>query len=502
MMGVGLSRPANSGVYVPNFRAGLSADSLTGVMMLGDSHTGAYSTWAAMLRDTLKARYGDGGNGYVNIGFGSPATDYANYGKRSQDYNGWISQKYISSSDVESYYLNVNTAKTFSAVSANEYAGWALNDAAKTDYTVWSGDSVTISAYSAGGFKQNVWPRIGKTYRYKIVVRSDSSAGGNFYLRLYDQTDFKFTFTIPASRTTDSTLTGTFVATRSGATILWLYGTSTAHYKAVLKQFSVSEYEPDNSHFDIPCSGVNSAVGLTTNSTMTMDSIGGGNIGIIYAQDSVAGSFQTSVDGGSYFYIRADSGAFLRKDTTITGLSQTTRHKIAFRTAATTGATVLGIRGWNQKGIIVDNLAKGGFECLQYLSVDSSTFHASVQFMHPKLSIIMLGTNECNMNMTPAAFQSNMMRIANKIKAAAPSSDVVIVSSIDNGLVGVSYSMAQYADAARAAAAASGVQFIDLYARFPKYADAVALGLMNNSNHPNVAGHVVIFGIIKQALGL
>lgn len=164
-----------------------------------------------------------------------------------------------------------------------------------------------------------------------------------------------------------------------------------------------------------------------------------------FRQVSGGGVFKYQIDGGGYTTVDTN-GATAYQTTIVTGLTNTSHTVnvewvsgtvILFGAEMTSGTT----------GIVVYKCGHGGSTTTQYKDADQANFEAAVLAFDPDLCIILLGTNDQSQNTIPATYAANIATIAARLPATC---DFLMVPSADaarNIMVGLTYSLYQYAEA-------------------------------------------------------
>lgn len=125
--------------------------------------------------------------------------------------------------------------------------------------------------------------------------------------------------------------------------------------------------------------------------------------------------------------------------------------------------------GDESSGVIVYEAGRSGATSSTHSGAPN--IQGAIAMAAPDLTIVMLGLNDQNANVTPAAYASNIEALCVKIAAAAPTSSVLFVSPYSYRSTST-YTAEQYAAAVAPVVSARGYGYIDLSAILPGYAAA------------------------------
>jgi hypothetical protein len=255
---------------------------------------------------------------------------------------------------------------------------------------------------------------------------------------------------------------------------------------------------------DITTSDVTATIKLTYTYAFTSATL-------LTLQQSGGGSFQYRVNGGAWSSTISTAGTSDVIATSITGITGgTPLIEIQIISAGTAGVTFHGLipaKAGNYG--VLHRIGIESSTVAHWTQVDATLWQTGVAKLNLNLALILLGTNDKTGNVTPQLYASQLATLVGRIRAALPFCDIVIVSPsdvLDNG--GTTYSVAQYASAARTVAASLDVAYFDGYALMPSNADAnlsTGRGLMEvvsggNSRHLTSDGGRVFAGQLWQRL--
>lgn len=207
---------------------------------------------------------------------------------------------------------------------------------------------------------------------------------------------------------------------------------------------------------------------------------------------------------------RFDAGAWTNIDTTGSGLLDSLLVGVPV-TAFTleienvSGVTTLcgldiqkttnGVR-WHKLGATGSNSAHWG-------AVDAAQWQAGIADLSPNLVVIMHGTNDQSGAPLPSVFATRIEAIIDRVRAAVPTSDILIVMPCENGRVNA-VPMSDYAAAAYEVAAANRCAFMDLQylfgESFSEYASGSGRPWFNADlihPEPSTGGRAIVDGVVR-----
>ncbi|HAV13034.1 MAG TPA: hypothetical protein DCX06_06020 [Opitutae bacterium] len=181
--------------------------------------------------------------------------------------------------------------------------------------------------------------------------------------------------------------------------------------------------------------------------------------------------------------------------------SSRTMIKLVVTDPGVSGVRIAGLNFRANTGAVrVHEMGTGGMTAGCFVSVDRSAWVDSIRQLRPELLCILLGTNDHANNVSPASFKSNIEELVERVLAARPHAEILLLSPGENGLQGRAYKMTDYRDQLAEIAVEREIGFVDLHAQLGDYADANAEGLYKDSVHPNAAGGLLIRDAVVSML--
>jgi len=217
------------------------------------------------------------------------------------------------------------------------------------------------------------------------------------------------------------------------------------------------------------------------------------NAKIHYLIQPSGGDFTWQVDAGTVTTVSTAGTLGLGTVTIPAQTAGSHTITIAVTVAGTAGVELMGVhtQALGVNGVEISKFGNGGGTTGQYATAPAP-WDAGVTAISPHLVIVELLTNddakEGGAPITPAAAGANLTTIVNRIQAAAPLADILLVTPSANGLGDGTYPLSAYVDQMRAVAVAKNVAMLDMYLNVPSYADANTRGLMLNTSHLNANG--------------
>lgn len=222
-----------------------------------------------------------------------------------------------------------------------------------------------------------------------------------------------------------------------------------------------------------------------------------------YLKQANGGVFRWNVDGSGWTTVDTANASNLFATVAVTGLDGNAHTlNIEVTTAGTAGVTLMGCDCMKTgNGVRVHKLGNGGAAASQFTGVDATIWQAGLAALATDVVIVLLGTNDCVANVSPATFNASLTTMAARVRAALPYCDVLFLSPCDMGLGPYTYAPQNYADEMRSVAITNRCGYVDAHRNFGSYADAAARGLWANTSHLNaVGGQLVANLMIEQAL--
>lgn len=150
----------------------------------------------------------------------------------------------------------------------------------------------------------------------------------------------------------------------------------------------------------------------------------------------------------------------------------------------------------------IHEMGTGGITAGGFVSVDRSAWIDSVRELRPEIVCVLLGTNDHASNVSPSSFKSSIETLVERIRAARPYVEILLISPGDNGLEGKDYDLSDYRDVLAEVALDAQIGFVDLHAQLGDYEDAAAAGLYSDSVHPNAEGGLLIRDAVLSMLNV
>lgn len=221
---------------------------------------------------------------------------------------------------------------------------------------------------------------------------------------------------------------------------------------------------------------------------------------IHYMAQVDGGSFRWRIDAGSWSTVSTAAGAEAHAVEAITGLSNASHTlTIECTVAGTAGIRMLGVDcKINANGVRLHRVGNGGATGIDYTDVDATIWQASLTQLNPDLSIILLGTNDHNLEYAPSAFAVTIDTMIDRIRAAVPTCDVLLLTPALNGL-SKAYSLSQYVDELRDMAVADSCAALDAYMHVLAYASD-GVGGWENSTHLDARGGRIVANLLMRML--
>ena len=225
---------------------------------------------------------------------------------------------------------------------------------------------------------------------------------------------------------------------------------------------------------------------------------------LYYAQKPGGGQFTWSVDGGIATMVDTSSASsslgIVNIGTVIKGSHTVT---VQVTSAGTTGVTIMGVDfRLSGSGVRLNTIGWAGAQAASYNNLNTTFWNAEVaQLGQINLITILLGGNEMSSNTAPTTYISNLTTLINRVKAIYPSADVLLISPVDNGLTGRTYTISQYVSVLQDFARINNYGFIDLYKQIGPFSQANSRGLFNaDLLHPTAQGGRIMSDVVNSYL--
>jgi lysophospholipase L1-like esterase len=216
----------------------------------------------------------------------------------------------------------------------------------------------------------------------------------------------------------------------------------------------------------------------------------------IYTQGGLGGGTisATATGGSATNIVQAYSNTVVK--TTVTAASAGTSNAVTLSWVSGTSVQVLGIEAFNStvRRVRFANAGISGSATSAW--ADSATSIIAIKAWAPDLTVIMLGINDAQSNVTTATYLANIQAM---VTAAKLSGDVIVMSSVpsDPSLASTVTLEAAYAAALPSLAGSNNIVFMDLFNRF---GGAFVSPMMTNTLHPNPAGYFDIASFVNSYL--
>jgi len=221
---------------------------------------------------------------------------------------------------------------------------------------------------------------------------------------------------------------------------------------------------------------------------------------IQYRQTPNGGSFTVAVDAGTPVTVNTAGVDNILAYNIPTQPDAIHTIVITVTAAGTANVSLIGVdlqRNVAAGGIRVHRCGASGATSADYTDVSAILWQTSFAHLGINVAAIMLGTNDNSLASIPAAtYGANLQTLCDRVHAATPLCDVMLMPSADNGVTPI----AAWDQAAKDAAQTKRVAYLSSYANMGLYADANARSLMADTRHPNAAGGRVISNLMLQML--
>lgn len=154
-------------------------------------------------------------------------------------------------------------------------------------------------------------------------------------------------------------------------------------------------------------------------------------------------------------------------------------------------------------GVVVHKLGATGSRATQWSAVDATQWQAGLASLDPDLAIVMLAGNDYRANATPAIVAAAISTIIDRIRAAQPRCDVLVMMQPDLGETHT-YTMFDYADAEYPVTVAKRAAWLNLQGVFgDEFADYAAGGVHDWFNadlvhpDPSTGGRVIVDAVLR-----
>lgn len=218
----------------------------------------------------------------------------------------------------------------------------------------------------------------------------------------------------------------------------------------------------------------------------------GDGVTVYWLAESGGGEFSAAVDGGEPRGIPTQSEKRGVRQTRLDGFA-VGWHTLML-TVTKPKVTLLGVAAdvdaaGGRPRAVVHKWGKGWATTSDYLDVDPTIFHEALGLLEPDVTVIMLGTNDHNLKgLNRDQFAANLGAIIERVTAAAPSTRVLVVSTIQVNSGWSNAGLAHYVTILPEVCARHGAAFWDMSTWFGPWTASNAAGLMADDVHVNAAG--------------
>jgi len=199
----------------------------------------------------------------------------------------------------------------------------------------------------------------------------------------------------------------------------------------------------------------------------------GDAIDLYYLQTKIKGSFIVLIDGIKKATIHSKGHSIKTKKIVIDNLNY--GHHVMRIKNEGGNITLLGIdvKAGNaiNKRYVVHKWGNAWSSSQEFLGVDNKVFSTRLQLLNPTLVIILIGTNDYNLdNRSPENFKNNLEGLVVRIKKALPSVPVLIISTFDTEGEKAKTILSRYVTTSFPyAAKATGAYYWNMYKWFGSY---------------------------------
>lgn len=170
-------------------------------------------------------------------------------------------------------------------------------------------------------------------------------------------------------------------------------------------------------------------------------------------------------------------------------------------------AVLYGINVMNatQPGVVVHKLGGSGSYSTQWVNANETRWQTAFTTLKANLVTIMLGTNDQGVKLAPATFKANLLTMINRVRAATPTADILLICPAENNRPGGNtIAMSNYARQMYEIAREQDVAFMNLQSSFGVNPADYAYGsarpwMVADGLHPDPAtgGHAIASAIMR-----
>ncbi|WP_142590515.1 SGNH/GDSL hydrolase family protein [Serratia marcescens] len=170
-------------------------------------------------------------------------------------------------------------------------------------------------------------------------------------------------------------------------------------------------------------------------------------------------------------------------------------------------AVLYGINVMNatQPGVVVHKLGGSGSYSTQWVNANETRWKTAFTTLKANLVTIMLGTNDQGVKLAPATFKSNILTMINRVRAATPTADILLICPAENNRPGGNtIAMSNYSRQMYEISREQDVAFMNLQSSFGVNPADYAYGsarpwMVADGLHPDpsTGGHAIASAIMR-----
>jgi hypothetical protein len=215
----------------------------------------------------------------------------------------------------------------------------------------------------------------------------------------------------------------------------------------------------------------------------------GDNLDIVYARGSGYGSFDVVVDGGSPITVTPTGSADASTQTANVSLGSSGAHTVVIKAPASGTLYLIGASIYKgSNGLVVHDIARSG-SAVNDMANQINTKLGVLPFLTPRLNMIGYVANDFGTQTALSSYNTRLTTLATKLKTYG---DVMLWMPPDSGVTGKAIPVTSYEQVVRDVSSSNGLFWYDVHRAWGSYAQAVALGYMFDTTHPNTAGHAAM----------
>ncbi|HFF9481724.1 SGNH/GDSL hydrolase family protein [Serratia marcescens] len=159
----------------------------------------------------------------------------------------------------------------------------------------------------------------------------------------------------------------------------------------------------------------------------------------------------------------------------------------------------------SQPGVVVHKLGGSGSYSTQWVNANETRWQTAFTTLKANLVTIMLGTNDQGVKLAPATFKANLLTMINRVRAATPTADILLICPAENNRPGGNtIAMSNYARQMYEISREQDVAFMNLQSSFGVNPADYAYGsarpwMVADGLHPDPAtgGHAIASAIMR-----